>query len=302
MIKILWLESGDLYTIRRGKEAGIKLGVQVDSLDVQDLMLVADGSQSGVFANGQNLAAEYDAVIVRSFMPCVSEALTLARLFSAAGKVVVDSSMTDEGYAISKMHDYIVLSSKGVAVPRTRQFFYPNDSEGFAEELGYPCIIKGIHGSEGRHVHKIDSRQQLRKRLLQYKAGEVMVQEFLPSEQDYRVIVIGYRALPIFVSRKPIQGEFRTNFEFNEEVTAHPLSEAPHLRDIAERAARALRREFSGVDIRCRGNTPLVLEANRRPGFKGFEQATGYDVAEAFIQYVVGKCRTNQKLNMQTSE
>ncbi len=293
-IKILWFETGDLYTIRRGKEVGQRLGVQVDSIDAYDLCLSADGTHVGAFANDRNLADHYDALIVRSFMPLISESLTLARLFREAGKVVVDESMTDEGYAMSKMHDYVVLAKNGVAVPRTRQFCDSNRLAAFAGEVGYPCIVKGSHGSEGRHVYKAESEQQLRKRLMQYKSGDVMVQEYLDAPIDYRVIVIGYRALPVYVSRRPRPDDFRTNFEHNEEVISQPLSEAPHLQDIAERAARALRREFSGVDIRCRGTTPLVLEANRRPGFKGFEQATGFDVAGAFIEYVAQKCRTGK--------
>ena len=67
------------------------------------------------------------------------------------------------------------------------------------------------------------------------------------------------------------------------------MMDAAHLQDIAERAARALKREFSGVDIRCRGKTPLVLEANRRPGYKDFERITGFDVAGTFLEYVVEK-------------
>jgi glutathione synthase/RimK-type ligase-like ATP-grasp enzyme len=193
------------------------------------------------------------------------------------------------------MHDYLVLASRDVAVPRTRQVIDPNDAEAFAEKLGYPCILKGIHGAEGRHVYKVDSRQQLRRRLLQYKAGDLMVQEFLPAERDYRVIVVGYRALAVYVSRKPGPDDFRTNCELNEEVTCHPLSEAPHLQEIAERASLVLRREFSGVDLRCRGTTPLVLEVNRRPGFKGFEHASHYDVAGAFIQYVADICRAKKR-------
>jgi len=287
--KILWFETGDLYTVKRGKEAGERLGVQVDSVDAYDLSFVADGAVIGVFAGGRDLVASYDALIVRSFMPFVSESITLARLFRDAGKAVVDESLTDEGYAMSKMHDYIVLAAAGVPVPRTRQFCDAGAMATFAAELGYPCIIKGNHGSEGRHVHKVDSEQQLHKKLMQYKPGEVVIQEFLDAAIDYRVITIGYRALPVYVSRKPRADDFRTNFEHNEEVIARPLSEAPHLQDIAERAARTLRREFSGVDIRCRGSEALVLEANRRPGFKGFEKATGFDVAGAFIEYVVKK-------------
>jgi len=289
-LKILWFETGDLYTVRRGKEVGERLGVQVDSIDAYDLSLIADGESVGAFAGERDLVAYYDAIIIRSFMPFIAEALTLARLFRDAGKVVVDDGLAEEGFAMSKMHDYIFLAANGVDVPRTRQFCDPNKAVAFAEELGYPCVIKGIHGSEGRHVHKVDSEPQLRKKLMQYRSGEVMVQEFLEAEVDYRVIVIGYKALPVYVSRKPQADDFRTNFEFNEEVISHPIAEAPQLKDIAERAARISRREFSGVDIRCRGNVPLVLEANRRPGFKGFEESTGFDVAGALIEYVAQKC------------
>jgi RimK family alpha-L-glutamate ligase len=289
--RILWFETDELYTVKRGKEVGERLDVQVDSADAYDLNLIADGKTVGAYVAKRDLVAAYDALVVRSFMPLISESLTLARLFHKAGKVVVDESTTDEAYALSKMHDYIVLAQNGVDVPRTRQFCDADQMAAFANELGYPCIVKGTQGSQGRHVHKVDSEQQLRKKLMRYKPGEVMIQEFLDAPIDYRVMVIGYRALPWYVSRKPRPDDFRTNFEHNEEVVPRPLSEAPHLQEIAERAAQTLRREFSGVDIRCRGTTPLVLEANRKPGFRGFEQATRLDVAESFIKYVIQKCR-----------
>jgi RimK family alpha-L-glutamate ligase len=290
-LKILWLETGNLYAGARGKEAGESLGVQVDPVDVYDLTFVADGDTVGVFFAGCDLVREYDALIVRSFMPFVSEVITLSHLFRMAGKVVVDESLTDEGYAMGKMNDYVLLAANGVGVPRTRQFCNPQDAADFARELGYPCILKGTYGSEGRHVYKLESEHQLRKRMLQYRSGELMVQEYLDAGVDYRVIVIGYRALEVYVSRRPRPGDFRTNFELNEEVISLPMAQAPELQDIAERAARTLRREFSGVDIRCRGSVPLVLEANRRPGFKDFENTTGFDVARAFIAYVAEKCQ-----------
>lgn len=292
--RLIWLESGDLYTIRRGVEAGRRLGIQVDSLEVLDLTFSADGGSPHLAADMGELTEHYDAVIMRSFMPFVSEALTVARLFRDAGKVVVDTSLTDEGYALSKMHDYVLLSRAGVAVPKTYQCADPERAERYAESLGYPCVLKAVFGSEGRNVFKADSRRQFRKILWRRRAGEFMVQEFLPAEVDYRVITVGYRALPVMVRRKPQPGEFRTNFDFKEEVVSLPTDEYPDMKEIAERAARTLRREFSGVDIRYRGDEPTILEANRRPGFKGFEEATGYDVAGAFIEYVRDRCLTTR--------
>ena len=292
-MRILWFEDRDLYTVRRGIEAGRALGVDVAPLDLTDLQFTVDSGNTGVFRLGRDLADEYDGIIMRNFMPFVSEALTIARLFSERGRTVVDASLIDEGYAMSKMHDYLVLAGNGIEVPFTRQLFDAQQAEEFASELGFPCILKGIHGSEGRHVHKIDSREQFKRKMFQYRTGELMVQEFLEAEEDYRVITVGYKALPFYVSRKPREGEFRTNFELNEEVVSHRISEYPSLKDVAELAAKTLRREFCAVDIRCKNNKPLVLEANRRPGFKGFEQATGHDVAKDFIRYVAKKCESD---------
>src|SRR5436305_14327658 len=117
--KILWLESGDLYTVRRGIEAGNKLEVQVDSMEMFDLSFVTTGDSQGVFHKSNDLVKTYDAIIVRSFMPYISEALTVARIFSESGKAVVDKSLTEEGYAMSKMHDYLVLAKNGIPVPNT---------------------------------------------------------------------------------------------------------------------------------------------------------------------------------------
>ena|SRR6266516_3207179 len=141
--RILWLESGDLYTIRRGVEAGRERGIQVDSLEVFDLKFSADGTAPPLSADFGDVTERYDAVIIRSFMPFVSEALSIARLFREAGKVVVDVSLTDEGYAMSKMHDYVILSRAGVGVPHTYQCFDPAQAERYAEQVGYPCIVKG---------------------------------------------------------------------------------------------------------------------------------------------------------------
>jgi len=293
-IRMLWLETGDLYTIRRGVEAGVQRGYYVDHLEVLDLRFEATGGGSCVTGPGGNLLNLYDALIIRSFMPWLAESLTLAKLFASAGKVVCDHALVDEGYAMSKMHDYVVLAASSVDVPNTFHCFDAWQAEAASEVLGFPCILKGIHGSEGRHVHRIDTREQFRKRLGQYRGGELMVQEYLDARSDYRVICVGFKSLPLVVERTPRQGEFRTNFEYQEIVTALPAAEVPEIVALAERAASVLRREFTAVDIRCRGMKPLILEANRRPGFKGFEEATHYDVAGQLIDYVADRVRQNK--------
>jgi RimK family alpha-L-glutamate ligase len=224
--------------------------------------------------------------VVRTFYPYISEALTLARLFYDADKVVIDKSLTDEGYAISKMHDHLVMASHGITCPRTWQFFNPRQVEEQAAQLTYPCLLKGVHGARGDHVYLIQDAEQLQRRLWRYPYGEMLLQEYLPAEEDYRVMVVGYRALPVMVSRKPPRGDFRTNYSLGGRFIRHDLSDFPAFQAVSEKAARALRREFTAIDIRTKDDQPMILEVNRQPDFDGFERATHFDVASEVVKYI----------------
>ncbi len=285
-MRVLWLGWDELYTTGRMQEAAGVWGIELDTCELFDLDMAVEPGRVGLFRGDQDVLQAYDVLVVRTFYPYISEALTVARLFRDAGKVVIDHSLTDEGYAVSKMHDYLVLAQQGIAVPASWQIFDPAQIEQVAGRLGYPCVLKGVHGAHGTHVYLVENAARLRRRLWRYPCGELMLQEYLPAERDYRVIVIGYRALPMMVSRTPPPGDFRTNFAVGGAFEGHPLAEFPDFGRLAEQSARALRREFAAVDLRMRGGQPMVLEVNRRPDFKGFEQATGMDVAGEFLHYV----------------
>ncbi len=287
-MKILWLGWEDAHTPARVRAAAEQFGLDVTIAQVADLRFVADSAsgRAGVMLGDLDVARCFDVLVARTFHPHISEALTVVALFHQAGKLVIDESLTDEGVTLSKMHDYLALAQAGVAVPRTWQMADLAAVETLAGALGYPFVLKGVHGSYGAHVYRIDSVDQLRAVWARYQPGDLMAQEYLPADGDFRVICIGYRALPALVERVPKPGDFRTNSRQGGQAVARALSAYPDLAPLAERAARALRREFAAVDLRYRGAEPVVLEVNRRPIFENFERVTGLDVAGAFLDYV----------------
>ena len=288
-MKILWLDWRDHPTSHRVQEEAIKSGLELEVCEIDEIALMTNLIQIGLFKNNRDIVKEFDALMVRNFHPHISKALTIARLFKDAGKTVVDESLTNEGYAMSKMHDYLLLSQAGLPVPTTVQTVNRQEVEKLAETIGYPCILKGIHGGLGQHVFKIKDAFRLRRTLSQYPDGELALQEFLPAKEDYRVLTIGFKAVSFFVSRQPRPGDFRTNFALEGEGTPHSLSHMPELVPLAEKASRLLKREFAGVDLRFKKDKPVILEVNRRPGFDGFELATGLNIAQMVLQYIVSK-------------
>jgi len=285
-MKVVWLGWEEVYTTRRVQQAAQEQGLGLAVYNIHDISFIVEGQQTAVMGDGRNLLETYDGLVVRTFYPYISEALTIARLFRDAGKVVMDQSLTDEGYAVSKMHDHLVMAQHGIPNPRTWQLFNPRQVEAQAEQLTYPCLLKGVHGARGEHIYLIQNAEQLQRRLWHYPCGELMLQEYLPAEEDYRLLVIGYQSLPVMVSRKPQKGDFRTNYSVGGRFVGRKLDEFPGFKELSEAAARALRREFTGVDIRMKGDQPMVLEVNRQPDFEGFERATKFDVASEVVKYI----------------
>jgi RimK family alpha-L-glutamate ligase len=288
-MRILWLDWRDHPTSHRMQEEAAKIQLELEVCEIGEIAMVTNSNQIGLFKNNRDLVKEFDVLIVRNFHPHISEALTIARLFKESGKTVIDESLTNEGYAISKMYDYLLLAQAGLPVPNTFQIANRQEVEILAETLGYPCLLKGVHGGLGQHVFKIKDVFQLRRTLSHYPDGELVLQEFLPAEEDYRLLTIGFKTVPLFVSRQPRPGDFRTNFALEGEGAPHSLSDMPELVPLAEKASRLLKREFAGVDIRFKKDKPMILEVNRRPGFDGFELATGLNIAQTVLEYIVSK-------------
>lgn len=286
-LKILLLGWEDDYTPQRMQVAACQLGIELDTLEISDLTFISAGNDAGVYHCGKDVTQTYDVLIARTFYPYISEALTVAQLFHTAGKRVVDASLTDEGFVVSKMHDYLVLAQHGIRVPRTWQLSDTARMTQLAAELGYPCVLKGIHGSHGTHVYLVNNDEELAARISTYPRGELMLQEYLPAAEDYRLIVLGYHSLPMMVCRQPVPGDFRTNVGLGHSVDARLVADYDGLAAIVEKSARVLRREFAGVDVRFYNGEPVVLEVNRRPIFENYETVTGIDVAGAFLMYVI---------------
>jgi gamma-F420-2:alpha-L-glutamate ligase len=288
-MRVVWLGWEEIYTTRRVQEAAKMQGLELDAYSIHEISFNIEGGRANAFGMGRNLLELYDGLVARTFYPYISETLTLARLFHEAGKVVIDQNLTDEGYAVSKMHDHLVMAEHGIPTPRTWQLFNPRQVEAVAEQLTYPCLLKGVHGARGNHVYLIQNTEQLHHRMWHYPYGELLLQEYLPADEDYRIMVIGYQALPVMVSRKPPKGDFRTNYSLGGRFVREELSQFPAFQDLAEKAARALRREFTAIDLRLKGDQPMVLEVNRQPDFEGFERATRFDVASEVVRYIQGR-------------
>jgi len=152
------------------------------------------------------------------------------------------------------------------------------------KKFTFPQIVKNKYGSGGRKVFKADSLLELRN-LLKENTQDWLIQPFLPTGYDFRVIVIGGEAIGVMKKTAPA-GEFLTNVAHGGLASRADLTD--ELKDLAERTARVFKADYVGVDIMYDAEgRPYVLEANRGAQFEGFERSTGINVAQKMIEFLL---------------
>lgn len=154
-------------------------------------------------------------------------------------------------------------------------------------DLKYPYVVKSKLGSHGSHVFKIESKKDLDGVLLSHEVNDLIFQEFQKSGFDLRVIVINNKVLGI-MKRTPRDGEFLSNYSQGGSVSIYSGEDSDKISEIAIKTANHFGLDYVGVDL-MKGNdgTWKVLEVNRACQFKGFEKATGVNVASEIIKFLI---------------
>ncbi|HVY67851.1 MAG TPA: ATP-grasp domain-containing protein, partial [Patescibacteria group bacterium] len=173
--------------------------------------------------------------------------------------------------------DYQRLQEAGISIPQTT-------ARPPVAAPRLPYILKWTYGFGGRHTFFISDQKRAATVAARYPAGELLLQEYVPAEFEYKVITIGYQALPVILkfalhpkTRRP---DFKRYWVLKENAAVTAL---------AQRAAKELGRELAKTDIMEAAGRLYVLEVNRFPGLHSFEALTGYNVAEKFMDYLLKK-------------
>lgn len=164
------------------------------------------------------------------------------------------------------------------------------------KEIGFnfPVILKGSGGDRGTRVFKADNLDQLEKLVRDLRKTETdegkryMLQEFIPNDGDYRVLVLGDKVLGVMKRSSQDKKEFRNNYSAGGSVEIANLPE--EIKQLAVKAAKVCGLAVAGVDVAFRDfdmTKPVIWEVNKGPQFKGFMKATGIDVPAEIVKFLV---------------
>jgi len=220
----------------------------------------------------------YSGLYVRQAYPYYEQIINLAQKFKQQGKVVIDEEEVTGQFDTSKVHMYEVLKDSGQPIPRTELLGH--------HTFGYPFVLKWEYGFGSKDVFLVHDSEELNRIKLLHPEGEWLAQEYIEATCEYEVYVVGYRAIPTLLS-------FPTKDGFKADVHHHTVVNDgeerklyEEIKNIAERAARAMGRELAKVDILESNGRLYILEVNRSPGLVSFQSLMGYNIAGAFINYI----------------
>jgi RimK family alpha-L-glutamate ligase len=189
--------------------------------------------------------------------------------------------------------DNFSKNNQGCVLKKIFQNKFTNCSKNL--EMDFPVILKGSSGDRGTNVFKINDLEQLEKKIRELRKLEIeggkryMLQQFIPNDGDYRILVLGNKVLGAMKrSSSDFEKEFRNNFSVGGKVE---IVEIPNsIKKLAIRAAKVCGLLVAGVDVVYREGEvkkPVIWEVNKGPQFWGFMEATGIDVPREIIKFLM---------------
>jgi glutathione synthase/RimK-type ligase-like ATP-grasp enzyme len=258
-------------------------------------------------------------LFVRQSYPYDAQVVALAKQFQAQGKRVIDQNIAQGDLGLGKFDMYQKLQRGEFPIPKT-EFFHNAPRPPLKIRGGEGVILKWNYGFGGRGTFFVKGKSQSSAILKKYPKEELLLQEFISADYEYKVITVGFKALPVILRLKIRDSGFKPDLNKCEMISLlnlpsgqpHPIpprywggkkgevtgfkdyQQSPALQKqikekiitLAEQSSRVLSRELAKVDILQAGDRLYILEVNRWPGLSFFEKKTGFNVAREFVKYL----------------
>jgi [lysine-biosynthesis-protein LysW]--L-2-aminoadipate ligase len=240
-----------------------------------------------IFDLGGDALGEYDAALVR----CISHsrAYYVTRWLESLGVPAV-SPHRAVATCGDKMLTSAALQEAGVPTPRTKIAFEIESALEAIEEMGYPVVLKPLHGSWGRLLSKVNDREAA-EAILEHKTilggyqhAIFYIQEYVEKPgRDIRSFVVGDETVAAIYRKSP---HWITNTARGGEASNCPVT--PEIDHLSRAAARAVGGGTLAVDIfEDADGRMLVGEVNHTPEFRNSVEPTGVDIPGKIVDHVL---------------
>lgn len=291
----VWILYGDdidstadlAFEMRRFLAEGEKMGVTVKAFKPNQFdLLVTETKRDQIIIDGQwtdlpDFIFPYFNHSDHSYF-----SLAIVRQFERMGVPVFNNADTLERVR-DKLHAHQILAESGLPTPDTMLAKFPVNIDLIEETLGFPLIVKTLHGALGSGVFLIENARSFNDLMTLVHETQpnilMIFQKFVAHSKgrDLRVLVVEGQVIAA-MQRTAKAGDFKANYSQGGSVDNFKIDKKA--KDLAIRTAEALDIQVAGVDLLFTEDGYTICEANTFPGFKGLEKATGVNVPEAILK------------------
>lgn len=215
--------------------------------------------------------AEFDALFIRETTNVHHHTYRFAQRAAAEGLVVMD-----DPESILKCSNKVflaeLLARHDIDHPKTL-IVHRGNRDLIEQEIGFPCILKQPDSSFSQGVFKAENSVVLKDRLdeLFEKSDLIIVQEFLPTDFDWRVGIVDRQ--PLFVCKYYMAGKMWKILHTDDDGKTQmgnfetmPIDKAPErVVKTALKVANMIGDGLYGVDLKQVGKRVMVIEVNDNP-------------------------------------
>lgn len=251
-------------------------------------------TSGGIFFNNKKLELSQDDYFW--FLSNATMNSFAIHKFSAYGIVNIWPNLEAINFA-DKFLTSVFFEKNSIPTPKTTLLRFTNEEElsGLVNFLGgYPLVMKKNVGSVGRDVRIVKNNQdvfefikevhqRLERKINHASRIGFILQEFVKESAgtDFRVLVLNGKILGV-MKRTAQDGGFKANVSLGGKAEKVQLDD--DLKYLAEKVIQSGKIFYGGIDFIKKGEQYLALEINTSAQFKGFEGATGINVAQKIAQ------------------
>jgi tetrahydromethanopterin:alpha-L-glutamate ligase len=262
---------------------------------LRDCRIEVDRSAAAIVIPGFGHALP-DGVFVRGIPGGTLEQVVL-RLDVLHALKLAGVPVCNDGRAIERTVDKamtsFLLARAGVPTPETWVVESRAQALAIVEAAcgrGEEIVIKPLFGSQGVGLVRVASAAELPA--MEAFDGVHYLQRYVKASDadwhDWRVFVIGGSAVAAMTRRAT---HWITNVSRGARCETVDLDARDDLRELAERAVRALDMDYAGVDlIRDRDGHLLVVEVNGIPAWKGLQSVSRVNIAQRLADDFLKRC------------
>lgn len=242
---------------------------------------------------------EFDALFIRDTTFANHYTYEFSRQAEAMGLVVIDdpSSILK---CNNKVYQAELFAKHHLPAPKT-VLIHKNNINQVIYSLALPCVLKQPDSSFSLGVVKVDTQEQFhnKARELLEKSELIIAQEYLPTEFDWRVVILDCKILCVAKYYMApgfwqiIKHDQRAgNYVEGPTVAMAETAVPKEMLRLALQAAKLIGDGFYGVDIKQSGDRFYLIEINDNPNIDAgnedtlLKDALYQEIMNAFLQRI----------------